>query len=107
MKHSDYGPIGLLVIQSTSLCNLDCSYCYLPDRQRRNVFNLQQQLPLLLERVYESPFWGPHLLANPGLSLQRSVKRDPDSCKALFGFSRKGPLDKVLLVVPVGAALEI
>ena len=61
MKHSDYGPIGLLVIQSTSLCNLDCSYCYLPDRQRRNVFNLQQQLPLLLERVYESPFWGPHL----------------------------------------------
>lgn len=61
MNHSDYGPIGLLVIQSTSLCNLDCSYCYLPDRQRRNVFNLQQQLPLLLERVYESPFWGPHL----------------------------------------------
>ena len=61
MNHSDYGPIGLLVIQSTSLCNLDCSYCYLPDRQRRNVFNLQQQLPLLLERIYESPFWGPHL----------------------------------------------
>ena len=61
MNHSDYGPIGLLVIQSTSLCNLDCSYCYLPDRQRRNVFNLQQQLPLLLDRVYESPFWGPHL----------------------------------------------
>jgi len=58
---SDYGPIGLLVIQSTSLCNLDCSYCYLPDRQKRNIFNLQQQLPLLLERVYESPFWGPHL----------------------------------------------
>ena len=61
MNHSDYGPIGLLVIQSTSLCNLDCSYCYLPDRKRRNVFNLQQQLPLLLERIYESPFWGPHL----------------------------------------------
>ena len=61
MNTSDYGPIGLLVIQSTSLCNLDCSYCYLPDRQKRNIFNLQQQLPLLLERVYESPFWGPHL----------------------------------------------
>ena len=40
---SDYGPIGLLVIQSTSLCNLDCSYCYLPDRQKRSIFNLQQQ----------------------------------------------------------------
>ena len=61
MNTSDYGPIGLLVIQSTSHCNLDCSYCYLPDRQKRNIFNLQQQLPLLLERVYESPFWGPHL----------------------------------------------
>ena len=58
MNTSDYGPIGLLVIQSTSLCNLDCSYCYLPDRQKRNIFNLQQQLPLLLERVYESPFLG-------------------------------------------------
>ena len=45
MNHSDYGPIGLLVIQSTSLCNLDCSYCYLPDRQRRNIFDLEQQLP--------------------------------------------------------------
>ena len=44
MNHSDYGPIGLLVIQSTSLCNLDCSYCYLPDRQRRNIFDLEQQL---------------------------------------------------------------
>ena len=41
MNASDYGPIGLLVIQSTSLCNLDCSYCYLPDRQKRNIFNLQ------------------------------------------------------------------
>ena len=61
MNHSDYGPIGLLVIQSTSLCNLDCSYCYLPDRQRRNIFDLEQQLPLLLKRIYESPFWGPQL----------------------------------------------
>lgn len=60
MNCSDYGPIGLVVIQATSLCNLDCSYCYLPDRQRRRRFDLQQ-LPLLLDRIYESPYWGPHL----------------------------------------------
>jgi uncharacterized protein len=26
------GPIDLLILQSTSFCNIDCSYCYLPDR---------------------------------------------------------------------------
>ena len=60
MNQADYGPIGLLVIQATSLCNLDCSYCYLPDRQKRRVFDLNQ-LPILVERIYESPFWGPQL----------------------------------------------
>jgi len=60
VNHADYGPIGLLVIQATSLCNLDCSYCYLPDRQRRRVFDLNQ-FSTLLRRVFESPFWGPHL----------------------------------------------
>ena len=37
MNHSDYGPIGLLVIQSTSLCNLDCSFrlCVGPRPKRR------------------------------------------------------------------------
>ena len=34
------GPIGLVVVQATSLCNLDCSYCYLPDRQKKRVFEL-------------------------------------------------------------------
>ncbi len=28
----DVGPLDLLVIQPTPFCNLDCSYCYLPDR---------------------------------------------------------------------------
>ena len=26
------GPIGLVVLQSTGFCNIDCSYCYLPNR---------------------------------------------------------------------------
>jgi len=51
------GPIGLVVVQSTSLCNLDCSYCYLPDRQKRRVFDLDL-LPLLMQRILESPYCG-------------------------------------------------
>ncbi len=53
-----FGPIGLVVVQSTSLCNLDCSYCYLPDRQKKRVFDLNM-LPLLMQRILESPFAGP------------------------------------------------
>jgi uncharacterized protein len=26
------GPIGLVILQSTGFCNINCSYCYLPDR---------------------------------------------------------------------------
>lgn len=29
------GPIGLVVLQSTGFCNIDCSYCYLPGRASR------------------------------------------------------------------------
>ena len=47
---SRFGPIGLVVVQSTSLCNLDCSYCYLPDRQKKRVFDLEL-LPLLVQRI--------------------------------------------------------
>ena len=57
---SRFGPIGLVVVQSTSLCNLDCDYCYLPERQRRQIFDLEL-LPLLLKRILESPFCGPHI----------------------------------------------
>ena len=30
------GPLDLLVVQPTPFCNLDCSYCYLPDRLNRD-----------------------------------------------------------------------
>jgi uncharacterized protein len=32
MSAGQVGPLELLVIQPTPFCNLDCSYCYLPDR---------------------------------------------------------------------------
>jgi len=42
-----FGPLDLLVIQPTPFCNLDCSYCYLPDRANRT------RMPLAtLERTF-------------------------------------------------------
>jgi uncharacterized protein len=33
-RPGDLGPLDLLVVQPTPFCNLDCRYCYLPDRER-------------------------------------------------------------------------
>jgi uncharacterized protein len=35
------GPLDLLVIQPTPFCNLDCSYCYLPDRSNKRKMTLE------------------------------------------------------------------
>jgi len=52
----NYGPISLLVVQATPYCNLDCDYCYLPDRgdRRRLAFAV---LEAAVERVLESPWF--------------------------------------------------
>ena len=35
------GPIGLVLLQPTGFCNINCDYCYLPDRgNRRNTMDL-------------------------------------------------------------------
>jgi uncharacterized protein len=34
------GPLELLVVQPTPFCNINCSYCYLPDRQNINRMSL-------------------------------------------------------------------
>lgn len=41
MTNAQVGPLELLVIQPTPFCNLDCSYCYLPDRQNTRKMSLQ------------------------------------------------------------------
>ena len=45
--------LGLLVIQPSPFCNIDCDYCYLPDREekRRMEFPVLQKV---MERVFES-----------------------------------------------------
>lgn len=48
---SAFGPITLIVIQPTSFCNLNCDYCYLPDR------HLKQQLSLdLIDPIFKAIF---------------------------------------------------
>ncbi len=55
-----FGPIGMVVIQPTPFCNLDCDYCYLPDRSNRGQLSLDLVEPIL-EAVLTSPFVGPDL----------------------------------------------
>jgi uncharacterized protein len=45
------GPLDLLVLQPTPFCNLDCSYCYLPDRNSK-----RKMAPAVLERIFERVF---------------------------------------------------
>lgn len=35
------GPVDLLIFQSTSFCNLDCKYCYLPDRDSKKKIDIE------------------------------------------------------------------
>ena len=50
-----FGPISLLVLQGTSLCNLNCDYCYLPDRHLKNQISLDLLEPIF-EKVFTSRF---------------------------------------------------
>jgi uncharacterized protein len=47
----ELGPLELLVIQPTPFCNLDCSYCYLPERTSRKQLSLA-----VLERIFAEVF---------------------------------------------------
>ena len=47
------GPLDLLVIQPTPFCNLDCDYCYLPNRQSKARIG-QETLRRTFQRVFES-----------------------------------------------------
>lgn len=50
------GPVRLLVVQPTPFCNLDCDYCYLPDRGDRSRLSMTV-LEAAVERVLESPYF--------------------------------------------------
>ena len=56
MESQAYGPVRLLVVQPTPYCNLDCDYCYLPDRGDRSQLSLEL-LGAAVERVLDSPYF--------------------------------------------------
>ncbi|MEA5563887.1 hypothetical protein [Anabaena sp. UHCC 0399] len=51
MQYTNMGPVKLVIIQPTTFCNLDCDYCYLPNRQSK----LQMSLDLL-EPIFKNLF---------------------------------------------------
>jgi len=67
--------LGLLVIQPSPFCNINCDYCYLPDRadKRRMDFGVLEKV---MERVWESGMVGPPftLLWHAGEPLAVPVK---------------------------------
>ena len=46
--------IELLVIQPTPFCNINCSYCYLPDRQLEDGRIVEETLSNLFSEVFAS-----------------------------------------------------
>ncbi len=50
-----FGPTNLIILQPTSYCNLDCDYCYLPDRHLKNHMALDLLDPIM-KAIFDSPF---------------------------------------------------
>lgn len=51
----------LLVLQSTSFCNINCGYCYLPDRSSKGVMALDT-VAAAVRRLFESGWLSPELV---------------------------------------------
>ncbi|MDJ0511737.1 MAG: cyclophane-forming radical SAM/SPASM peptide maturase GrrM/OscB [Crocosphaera sp.] len=41
-----FGPVRLVVLQAGSFCNLDCDYCYLPDRKTKHRLSVDLIFPI-------------------------------------------------------------
>ncbi|MGL6281152.1 MAG: cyclophane-forming radical SAM/SPASM peptide maturase GrrM/OscB [Microcoleaceae cyanobacterium] len=54
---ANFGPMQLIVIQPTTFCNLNCDYCYLPDRQLKKRLDLDLIEPIF-RNIFTSQFLG-------------------------------------------------
>src|ERR1700680_5050909 len=85
------GPLELLVLQPTPFCNINCSYCYLPDRQATRRMSLET-LDQTFEWVFSSglvrePFT---LLWHAGEPLVAPISFYEDSIHLLEKHNRAG-----------------
>jgi uncharacterized protein len=53
-------PLQIVMVQSTTFCNIDCSYCYLPHRDQKGRFDAAR-LPTLLAKLDAAGLVGPQL----------------------------------------------
>lgn len=60
MKLTSYHPTGLVVLQPTPFCNLDCDYCYLPHRSDRHRLDLET-LDGIVQRLVDWNYFAPVL----------------------------------------------
>ncbi len=56
LDECEFGPMKLVVVQPTSFCNLDCDYCYLPDRHLKKTMSLDLIEPIV-QRIVTSQFF--------------------------------------------------
>jgi uncharacterized protein len=53
-------PLQIVMVQSTTFCNINCSYCYLPHRDQKGRFDAAR-LPTLLAKLDAAGLVGPQL----------------------------------------------
>jgi uncharacterized protein len=53
-------PVELLVFQPTPFCNLDCSYCYLPQRTNRRTMTVET-VQVTVERLFQEDLLSPEV----------------------------------------------
>ncbi len=57
LQTAKFGTVRLIVIQPTPFCNLDCDYCYLPDRRSKHRLSLDLIEPIF-KNLFQSQFIG-------------------------------------------------
>ncbi|MDJ0593087.1 MAG: cyclophane-forming radical SAM/SPASM peptide maturase GrrM/OscB [Pleurocapsa sp. MO_226.B13] len=57
LQKTQFGSVKLIVIQPTPFCNLNCDYCYLPDRRSKYRLSLDLLEPIF-KNLFQSQFIG-------------------------------------------------